>query len=46
MRNLLTSVAELASAACVIVGASQVSTALAWVAAGAFGLWFARAASQ
>ena len=46
MKNLVTSVAEIAGAACVAVGAFMTSEALGFAAVGAFLLMFSRAAAR
>ncbi len=46
MKDRMTTVAEFVGAACVVIGASLVSTAAGWIIGGLFGLWYAKAASR
>lgn len=46
MRDRVTSLAEFAGAVCIVIGAALVSAAAGWLVGGAFGLWYARAASR
>lgn len=45
-RDRITTVAEFAGAVAIVIGAALVSAAAGWLVGGAFGLWYAKAASR